>query len=90
MKAILARTYGSPEVLTLEEIEAAHAGRRSGVLVKVHAAATNPSYWHRMEGKIPMLRKMYGDPQPTDYAMGGDCAGTAVAVGKKRHPVCRG
>ncbi|MCO5185546.1 MAG: NAD(P)-dependent alcohol dehydrogenase [Anaerolineae bacterium] len=81
MKAILARTYGSPEVLTLEEIEQPTPGDDQ-VLVKVHAAATNPSYWHRMEGKIPMLRKMYGDPQPTDYAMGGDCAGTAVAVGK--------
>ncbi len=29
-----------------------------------------------------MLRKVYGDPQPTDHAMGDDCAGTAVAVGK--------
>jgi len=54
----------------------------SQVLVKIHAAATNPSYWHRMEGKIPMLRQMYGDPQPTDPTMGSDCAGTIVAVGQ--------
>jgi NADPH:quinone reductase-like Zn-dependent oxidoreductase len=81
MKAILARTYGTPDVLTLEEIDQPMPGDDQ-ILVKVHAAATNPSYWHRMEGKIPMLRKMYGDPQPADYAMGGDCAGTAVAVGK--------
>ena len=81
MKAILARTYGTPDVLTLEEVAQPTPGDDQ-VLVKIHAAATNPSYWHRIEGKIPMLRKMYGDPQPTDYAMGGDCAGTAVAVGK--------
>jgi len=81
MKAILARTYGTPVVLTLEEVAQPTPGDDQ-VLVKIHAAATNPSYWHRMEGKIPMLRKMYGDPEPTDYAMGGDCAGTIVAVGK--------
>ena len=81
MKAILARKYGSPDVLTLEEIDQPTPGDNQ-VLVKVHAAATNPSNWHRMEGKIPMLRKLYGDPQPTDHAMGGDCTGTAVAVGK--------
>jgi NADPH:quinone reductase-like Zn-dependent oxidoreductase len=80
MKAILARKYGSPEVLTLEEVDQP-APEGNQVLVKVHAAATNPSYWHRMEGKIPMLRQAYGDPNPTDPAMGGDCAGTVVAVG---------
>lgn len=81
MKAILARKYGNPDVLTLEEVEQP-TPEGDQVLVKVHAAATNPSNWHRMEGKIPMIRKMYGDPQPTDPAMGGDFAGTVVAVGK--------
>ncbi|MDJ0663155.1 MAG: NAD(P)-dependent alcohol dehydrogenase [Acidimicrobiia bacterium] len=80
MKAILARRYGSPDVLTLEEVDQP-TPEGDQVLVKVHAAATNPSYWHRMEGKIPMLRQAYGDPEPTDHAMGGDCAGTVVAVG---------
>jgi NADPH:quinone reductase-like Zn-dependent oxidoreductase len=81
MKAILARKYGTPDVLTLEEVDRP-TPEGDQVLVKVHAAATNPSNWHRMEGKIPMIRKWYGDPQPTDHAMGGDCAGTVVAVGK--------
>lgn len=81
MKAILARKYGTPEVLTLEEVNQP-TPEGDQVLVKVHAAATNPSYWHRMEGKIPMLRKQYGDPQPTDHSMGGDCAGTVVAIGR--------
>lgn len=80
MKAVLARVYGGPEVLTLEDVDRPEpeAGQ---VLVEVRAAATNPSYWHRMEGKVPMLRQAYGDPEPTDPSMGGDCAGTVVAVG---------
>ncbi|HSH05283.1 MAG TPA: NAD(P)-dependent alcohol dehydrogenase [Anaerolineae bacterium] len=81
MKAILARKYGSPDVLTLEEIDQP-TPEGDQILLKVHAAATNPSNWHRMEGVIPMIRKWFGDPQPTDYAMGGDCAGTVVAVGR--------
>lgn len=80
MKAILARQYGTPDVLTLEEV-VRPTPESNQVLVKVHAAATNPSNWHRMEGKIPMLRQAYGDPAPTDPAMGGDCAGTVAAVG---------
>ena len=80
MKAILARKYGSPTVLTLEEVDQP-TPEGDQVLIRVHAAATNPSYWHRMEGKIPMLRQAYGDPEPTDPAMGGDCAGTVAAVG---------
>lgn len=81
MKAILARQYGTPDVLTLEEVDKP-TPYGNQVLVKIHAAATNPSYWHRMEGKIPMLRQMYGDPHPTDPMMGGDCAGTVIAIGK--------
>ena len=81
MKAIFAREYGTPDVLTLEEVDQP-TPQGSQVLVKIHAAATNPSYWHRMEGKIPMLRQMYGDPQPIDPTMGGDCAGRVVAVGE--------
>ena len=81
MKAILAREYGTPDVLTLEEVDRP-TPEGDQVLVRVYAAATNPSYWHRMEGKIPMIRRAYGDPEPTDHTMGGDCAGTVEAVGK--------
>ena len=80
MKAIVARQYGGPDVLTLEEVERPMP-EGNQVLIKVHAAATNPSNWHRMEGKIPMLRQAFGDPEPNDPAMGSDCSGTVVAVG---------
>lgn len=82
MKAILARRYGGPDVLTLEHVDQP-TPEGDQVLIKVLAAATNPSNWHRMEGKIPMLRERYGDPQPTDPVMGGDCAGVVVACGEE-------
>ncbi|MEL6890450.1 MAG: NAD(P)-dependent alcohol dehydrogenase [Actinomycetota bacterium] len=81
MQAVRARTYGAPDVLTLEEVDRP-APSADQVLVRVHAAGLNPSDWHRMEGKIPMLRQAYGDPQPIDHALGTDCAGTVVAVGE--------
>ena len=81
MKTVLARRYGTPDVLTLEELDRPSPADDQ-VLLRVHAAALNPSDWHRMEGKIPMLRQAYGDPEPMDPSMGGDCAGTVVAVGK--------
>lgn len=80
MRAIRARSYGTPDVLTLEEVDRP-TPEDDQVLVQVRAAALNPSDWHRMEGKIPMLRQAYGDPEPTDHALGTDCAGTVVAVG---------
>ena len=55
MKAVLARRYGPPDVLTLEEVDQP-SPEDDQVLVRVHAAALNPSDWHRMEGKIPMIR----------------------------------
>ena len=81
MKAVRARRYGTPDVLTLEEVDRP-SPEDDQVLVRVHAAALNPSDWHRMEGKIPMLRQAHGHPEPTDHALGGDCAGTVVAVGE--------
>ncbi len=81
MKAIRARRYGTPDVLKLEEIDRP-TPEGDQVLIEVRSAGLNPADWHRMEGKIPMLRQAYGDPEPTDHALGTDCAGTVVAVGK--------
>ena len=55
MKAIVYRCYGSPDVLTLEEIEKpSPAGDE--VLVKVRAAAVNPYDWHHMRGSPYLMR----------------------------------
>ena len=47
MKAIVYTEYGSADVLKLKELEKP-APRDNEVLVKVHAASTNPADWHLM------------------------------------------
>ena len=50
MKAIVYRCYGSPDVLSYEDIEKPTPADDE-VLVKVHAASVNPLDWHYMRGK---------------------------------------
>lgn len=45
MKAIVYQSYGSPDVLTCEDIENPIAGD-GDVLVMVRAASVNPLDWH--------------------------------------------
>jgi NADPH:quinone reductase-like Zn-dependent oxidoreductase len=51
MKAIIYRTYGSPDVLRLEEIEKP-VPQDNEVLVQVRAASVNPLDWHFMRGLL--------------------------------------
>src|SRR5687767_909509 len=55
MKAVVARCYGPPAVLKLEEI-AKPVPADDELLVKVHAAALNPADWHGMRGKPYLVR----------------------------------
>jgi NADPH:quinone reductase-like Zn-dependent oxidoreductase len=82
MKAILQRCYGSPDVLTLEEI-AKPVPADNEVLVRVHAAAVNPLDWHTVTGKPYIMRISSGLGAPEDPSMGVDFAGTVEAVGKR-------
>lgn len=81
MKAIISRCYGSPDVLTLEEIAKPTAADNE-VLVKVHVAAVNPLDWHYMRGTPYIMRMMSGLGTPNDTRVGVDFAGTVEAVGK--------
>jgi NADPH:quinone reductase-like Zn-dependent oxidoreductase len=81
MRAIVARCYGPPEVLQLEEI-AKPVPADDEVLVKVHAAAINPADWHGMRGKPYVMRLAAGIGKPDDVRQGIDYAGTVEAVGK--------
>jgi NADPH:quinone reductase-like Zn-dependent oxidoreductase len=45
MKAIVQRKYGSPDLLTLEEIDEPTIGDDE-VLVRVRAASVHPDVWH--------------------------------------------
>ena len=80
MKAIVSRCYGSPDVLTLEEVAKPTAAENE-VLVKVHAAAVNPLDWHYMRGKPYLMRMSTGLGTPEDARVGVDFAGTVEAVG---------
>ena len=82
MKAIVQDTYGSPDVLTLAEIEKPSIGDGE-VLVRVHAAGVDRGVWHVMTG-LPYLTRImgYGLRAPKQRVRGTEVAGTVEAIGK--------
>jgi NADPH:quinone reductase-like Zn-dependent oxidoreductase len=80
MKAIVYTKYGSPDVLQFTEI-AKPTPKDNEVLVKVHAAAANPSDWHLMRGTPFFVRFEAGFPKPKNPILGVDIAGRVEAVG---------
>lgn len=81
MQAVVYRCYGSPDVLTLEEVEKPVIGDDE-ILVKVHAAGVNPLDWHYMRGSPYFMRLGTGLGRPEDIRLGRDFAGRVEAVGK--------
>ena len=81
MKAIVYRTYGSPDVLTLEEVTKPVA-QDGQVLVKVVAASTAAGDWHVMRGEPFLARFMLGLFKPKYNILGADVAGRVEAVGR--------
>src|SRR5687768_4475488 len=81
MKGLVARCYGAPDVLKLEQI-AKPMPADDQLLVKVHAAALNPVDWHYMRGSPYVMRLGSGIGSPKDSRIGTDFAGTVEAVGK--------
>jgi NADPH:quinone reductase-like Zn-dependent oxidoreductase len=81
LKAILYSEYGSPYVLKYEEVEKPQAGADE-ILIKVGAAAVNPSDWHFMRGLPYPLRLAAGLRKPKDTRLGADVAGQVEALGK--------
>jgi NADPH:quinone reductase-like Zn-dependent oxidoreductase len=80
MKAIVYHTYGSPDVLQLEEVEKP-TPRDDEVLIKVSAAAANAADWHLMRGAPFLVRLSAGLRTPKDPRLGADFAGRVEAVG---------
>src|SRR5450759_3704849 len=81
MKAMVYHTYGSPEVLKLEEIQKP-IPKDDEVLVKVHAASVNAADWHLLTADIFLVRLMGGGLlKPKDTRLGADIAGRVEAVG---------
>ncbi len=81
MKAVVRRTYGSPDVLELVELDPPVPGDDE-VLIRVRAAAVNPFDWHDMRGEPYFLRLGGGLRKPKAGRLGADLAGLVEAVGR--------
>ncbi len=80
MKAAVFKSYGPPEVLTIEEVEKP-TPKDDEVLVRVHASSVNPVEWYGMTGLF-LARVGNGLLKPKDIRLGADFAGVVEAVGK--------
>jgi NADPH:quinone reductase-like Zn-dependent oxidoreductase len=82
MKAITQDSYGSAEVLQLEEIDKPEIGD-DNLLVRVHAAGVDPGVWHMMTGLPYLMRIMgFGFRAPKVRVSGTDFAGQVEAIGE--------
>src|SRR5512135_1260558 len=82
MKAVVYHTYGSPDVLKLEEVQKP-APKDDEVLVKVQAASVNSRDWRRMRANPFFIRlKVGGFLKPKTPILGADLAGRVEAVGR--------
>lgn len=80
MQAARYRCYGDTQVIAWETVPRPVVSD-SGVLVRVHAAATNPLDWHYMRGKPYIMRLSSGIGRPSDVRLGTDFAGVVEVVG---------
>jgi NADPH:quinone reductase-like Zn-dependent oxidoreductase len=81
MKAIIQTNYGSPDVLSLADVEQPVVSDH-GVLVKVQAASVDAGIWHMMRGTPFLIRLIYGGlRQPKYPTLGAAIAGQVAAVG---------
>ena len=81
MKAIVRRQYGSPDVLTLEEVDKPLVSDQD-VLVRVRAASLNADDLEYLYGKSPFTRIATGLGKPRIRGLGVDVAGEVESVGK--------
>jgi NADPH:quinone reductase-like Zn-dependent oxidoreductase len=81
MKAIRYYTYGSPEVLGLEDIDMPVVGD-DDVLVRVRAASVNVLDDARLRGMPYIMRGQAGLSRPKANGLGMDVAGHVDGVGK--------
>ena len=80
MRAAVAREYGTPEVVSIEEVPTP-APADGEVLVRVEASSLNALDWHLLTGTPLFMRLISGLRRPKRTIHGADVAGTVVAVG---------
>ena len=81
MKAIVRTKFGSPDVLSLEDIERPEL-TDDGVLVRVRATSVNPADWYGLYGTPLIARPTMGFSKPKTMTIGTDYAGTVEAIGR--------
>lgn len=79
MKAVVRYEYGSPDVLTLQEIDIP-TPKDNEVLIKIHAVSINGSDREGLIGK-PLYARMGGLRRPGYSILGSDIAGRVVNLG---------
>jgi NADPH:quinone reductase-like Zn-dependent oxidoreductase len=82
MKAAVRSKYGSPDVLTIKEIDSP-IPKDDQVLIRVYATTVNRSDYHVLTGKPFFMRFITGLLAPTLPITGSDFAGQIEATGKK-------
>src|SRR3989441_6282060 len=80
MKAVVQDTYGTSEVLELQDIAKPEIGD-GDVLVRVRAAGVNPGDWAIMGGLPYIARPVYGLRKPKNRVRGTDVAGGGGGAG---------
>ncbi|PLT48008.1 Bifunctional protein: zinc-containing alcohol dehydrogenase [Paenibacillus pasadenensis] len=80
MKAMVYRSYGTTNVLHLEERDLPSV-KADEVLVRIQAVSVNSWDWDLLRGK-PFLSRLEGLFKPKYSILGADIAGTVAAVGR--------
>lgn len=80
MRAVFHDTYGSPDVLRLEDVERPVPGEDE-VLVRVHATTVNRTDCHRRAAEPFAWRLIAGLRRPRRQILGSELAGQVAAVG---------
>ena len=81
MQAMIHTHYGMPEVLAVKEV-GTPSPKPNQVLVRVQAAAVNPSDWYLLRGEPFLIRPQAGLRRPKHRTLGADIAGVIAAVGR--------
>lgn len=80
MRAIICPKYGSPDVLSLQEVSKP-VPKENEILVKIYASSVNAGDSHLMRGEPFMVRMMFGLTKPKFSILGSDVAGEVEETG---------
>lgn len=82
MKAIVQNGYGSPDHLSLKDVDQPVIAEDE-LLVRVHASSINAGDYFTLKGSPWLVRFSVGFPSPKDHILGWDVAGQVESAGVK-------